>query len=376
MKRFFVLTFLFFTFGNPIYGESLQDKFANPPVPSYLVVNVDTGDIIIQKEPELPHAPASLAKMMTMYLVLDAIKEGKIHWNDSYTVPKRISTIVGSRARLWPGEKISIHDLFIAMVIGSANDGAAALAEITSGSQDAFVQAMNQKAAELGLAHTHYRSPHGLPAPEGAVHDFTTAVDLANLALALIQNHPEVLQFTGLKQAFIRQGKWRFINTNKLIGKFEGIHGLKTGFTNEAGYCLVATAKRGNLTLISVLLGAQSNKDRFKYTAQLLGDSFARFTNVNISCKGKTFDVPIPESDVPSDQGVTTKDLFFMAQKDLSNRLELELFIPSNLKAPIPQGQKIAEYIATADGKILARVDVYAKDEIKRAGFFKRHFGW
>jgi D-alanyl-D-alanine carboxypeptidase (penicillin-binding protein 5/6) len=347
----------------------------DPPVKAYLIVNADTGDILTQKNPNLSSPPASLAKLMTLYVTMEAIKNGKVSWDQIYTVPKWISLIGGSEAKMWNGEKISVRDLIKAAAVGSANDAAAALAEIVGGSQQVFVDKMNQKALELGLANTVFRTPHGLPVRKGTPKDSTTPTDLVKLTLAIFRHHPEILQYTGAKETYIRRGKWRFINTNKLIGKYPGMNGLKTGYTDAAGFCLVATAKQGDLRLISVVLGAHSNKERFLYTQQLLDDGFLRFKNVSIACKGKSFEIPVPESQNDYDLGEVKENLFFMAPKVKASQIQLELFIPNTLQAPISKGQKIAEYVATVDGEILARTEINAKEEVKKAGFFKKLFG-
>ncbi|MBI1871288.1 MAG: D-alanyl-D-alanine carboxypeptidase [Chlamydiae bacterium] len=342
---------------------------------SYLVINADTHDILVQKDPNEAHAPASLTKLMTLYLVLEAIQKGKINWEQIYTVSPRISSIGGSRAKLWRGEKISIRDLVKATVIGSANDAAVLLAEIVSGSQNSFVEIMNQRAHQLGLTQTIFRSPHGLPVPKDQPKDTTTASDLARLALALLRDHPNILEYSSVKETTIREGKWRFINTNKLIGKYPGMDGLKTGFTNDAGFCLVATVKKENLRLISVVLGAPTNKERFKYTRQLLDDGFSRYTNIFIPCKGKVFDLSIHHSSQKVDQGIACGNLLFMVPKNKASQVKFSLLVSPSLILPIAQGQKIGEYVATLDQEILAHVNVEAKDEIKKAGVFRRIWG-
>lgn len=350
-------------------------KKVDPPVKAYLVVNADTGDVLAQKNPNFSSPPASLAKLMTLYITLEAIKNGKVSWDQFYSVPKWISQIGGSEAKMWHGEKISVRDLFKAAAVGSANDAAAALAEIVSGSQQKFVDQMNQKATELGLSNTVFRTPHGLPVRNGGPKDRTTPTDLVKLSLAIFRHHPEILQYTGAKETYIRKGKWRFINTNKLIGKYRGMNGLKTGYTDEARYCLVATAKQGDLHLISVVMGANSNKERFLYTQQLLDDGFSKFKNVLIPCKGKNFEISIPESENLYDLGEVKDNLFFMAPKEKAPQIQLELFIPNSLMAPVPKGDKIAEYVASVNGEIIARTEIRAKEEVKKAGFFKRLFG-
>jgi D-alanyl-D-alanine carboxypeptidase (penicillin-binding protein 5/6) len=379
-KNFSIQILTVYLLSNVLLGQAgvspvKTQKPVDPPVTSYLVINADTGDIIMKKNPEEPHAPASLTKLMTLYLTLEAIKAKQISWDQLYTATKRISQIGGSEARMWPGEKLSVRDLVKASAVGSANDAAAALAETISGSQEAFVEKMNQKAQILGLKGTFFRTPHGLPVRQGTPKDTTTAIDLARLSLAILHYHPEILQFTSSKETYIRNGKWRFNNTNKLIGKYPGINGLKTGFTNDAGFCLVATAKRENLHVISVLLGAKSNKERFEYTKQLLDEAFSKYKNISVPCQGQSFEIPIPNSENAFDEGIAQNNLFFMVPIDRIPELRYELFIPNGIEAPLPQGQKIAEYAAILDDKKIAHTDVHAKNEIKKAGFFKRWFG-
>ncbi|MBI1884347.1 MAG: D-alanyl-D-alanine carboxypeptidase [Chlamydiae bacterium] len=371
LSIFFLLSIIPFS----LQAKELKPKGTDIPVSSYLVVNADTGDILTQKNKDAPHAPASLTKIMTLYLTFEAVHQGKIHWDSLYTVPLRIAAIRGSEAKMWQGEKISARDLVKATAVGSANDAAAALAEMISGSQENFVQLMNEKAKTLGLKQTVFRSPHGLPPALDTPKDTTTACDLVRLTLAIWRDYPEVFQYSSQKQIFIRQGKYRFINTNKLIGKYPGMLGLKTGYTDEALYCLVGVAKQGNMRLISVLLGALTNKERSEYTRQLLNDGFNRFTNVVVPCKGQVFDIPIHHGKPSSDQGIASDNLFFMVPKDKASQVKLSIFIPPSLEAPITQGQIIAQYIATLDEETLARVNIEAKEEVKKAGFFRRMWG-
>jgi D-alanyl-D-alanine carboxypeptidase (penicillin-binding protein 5/6) len=380
MKRIFlnfisVLTLVAPGLGATPISNVKNIKKVDPPVKAYLVINADTGDVLSQKNPDFSSPPASLTKLMTLYITLDAIKSGKVSWEQIYAVPKWISQIGGSEAKMWHGEKISVRDLFKAAAVGSANDAAAALAEIVSGSQQKFVDQMNQKASELGLSNTVFRTPHGLPVRNGGPKDRTTPTDLVKLSLAIFRHHPEILQYTGAKETYIRKGKWRFINTNKLIGKYPGMNGLKTGYTDEAKYCLVAAAKQGDLRLISVVLGANSNKERFLYTQQLLDNGFYRFKNVFVPCKGKSFEISIPDSEKTYDSVEVKDNLFFMAPKEKASQIQLELFIPNSLTAPILKGEKIAEYVASVDGQIIARTEIRTKEDVKKAGFFKRLFG-
>ncbi len=370
MKKI-IFIFLLFIIIAPLQAQPLE-KGPNIPVESYLVFNVETDTVIFEKNPNAPHAPASLAKLMTLYLTLDAIRNGKVKWDQLYTAPKHVCRVGGSKAKLWPGEKISIRDLYKAAAIGSANDAAAALAEIIGGSQTNFVNMMNIKARSLGLTQTRFVSPHGLPPRPNSPKDTTTAVDLKNLTLAILKNHPEMLQTTSLKETYIRKGKYRFNNTNKLIGKYAGMTGLKTGFTNAAGFCLVSTVKRGNLSVICVLLGAKSNKERFLHTQKLLNEVFLRFTNVSHFCKGKSFEIPIAESANRVDIGIAQRNLLFIGPKNAVSKIHYELFIPHQLKAPISQGQKIGEYVATWNGKVLARTNVLAQKPIEKKGLLKR----
>ncbi len=370
MKKI-IFSFLLLTSVTFLQAQPFE-KGPDIPVESYLVFNIETDTIIFEKNPNAPHAPASLTKLMTLYLALDAIQNGKVKWEQLYTVPKHVCRTGGSRARLWPGEKISIRELVKAAAIGSANDAAAALAEIIGGSQTNFVNMMNAKARSLGLTQTRFVSPHGLPPRPGTPKDTTTAMDLKNLALLILKNHPEILQITSLKQAYIRKGKYRFINTNKLIGKYPGMTGLKTGFTNDAGFCLVSTVKRDNLNIICVLLGAKSNKERFTYTQKLLNEVFSQFTNISIPCKGKTFEVPIAESKNATDIGIAQRNLSFIGPKNSASKICYELFIPHHLKAPIAPGQKIGEYVAKWNGKTLARTNILAKNPIEKKGVLKR----
>ncbi|MDP3981364.1 MAG: D-alanyl-D-alanine carboxypeptidase family protein [Chlamydiota bacterium] len=350
---------------------ALSDKAPDLPVKSAILMNAQTEEILYSKNPKHIQAPASLVKIMTLYLVFDAIDSGQISLHQQYRVSKAVSNIGGSQVFLKEGEKITVHELILSTAISSANDAASALAEIVGASREAFVKMMNQKAVELGLVDTVFRSANGLPKKNP---DQTTAADIAKLAFITIHKHPEILKYTTQRISHIRNNSFQLVNTNKLAGKYRGLNGLKTGFTQAAGYCLVATATREDISLISVVLGANTRKERFQHTATLLDYGFQQFKTVHIEAKNKVLFIPVPNGKKQWIYGICKNDLDFTVNKDEEALLELETYIPNSVQAPIHKGQKVAEFCATLNGQVLFSTDVLAREDLNQAGVFRRFF--
>lgn len=241
---------------------------ALPGVKSALMLNMDNGAILYQLNPDTPVAPASLTKIMTMFLTLDAVKAKKLSLNQKINISKSAANAGGSAMRLNPGEKVPVVRLLAGMAVASGNDAATALAQHVGGNQDKFVSRMNSKAARLGMKNTKFKNPTGLP----AAGQKTTARDLAALCRAYLKTHPQAARFHNMKY-FMHKGAVAR-NTNPLLGRVSGVNGLKTGWTIASGYNLIITAKRNNAKLLVIILGAQSKEARDQAAMRLLEAGF------------------------------------------------------------------------------------------------------
>lgn len=315
------------------YGAISADKIS---APSAVLIEAETGKVLFKKEANQVRACASITKVMTMILVMEAIDEGKLTMEDTITASAHAASMGGSDIWLEEGEVMTVHDLIKATMVASANDAAVALAEEVEGSEDAFVVKMNEKAKELGMKNTTFKNCNGLD-EEGHL---TTAYDVALMSQELIK-HKEIFEFTSIWLDYLRDGKTQIVNTNKLLKSYKGITGLKTGTTSQAGSCISATATRDGLTLIAVVLGGATGKDRFADAAALLDYGFANY------CIYKpTFEEDIPELTVINGMQPTLKAQAnlsgcFVIGKGKSKDVTYKLNLSEEVKAPVNKGDKV-----------------------------------
>ena len=259
MKRIFLFLCLFMYLAQP---SSLLAEESQPNLDlkgkSLILIEQDTGKVLYENNSDQPLPPASMTKMMTLLLVAESLEEGRVSINDTVIVSEHAASMGGSQIFLEPNEEMSVDDLLKAVAIASANDASVALAEYIYGSEQAFIQAMNDKVAELGLEQTHFQNTTGLPAED----HYSSAYDMAMIARELLK-YEFITDYTSIYEDYLRKGtedEFWLVNTNRLVKFYPGVDGLKTGFTQEAKYCLTATAKKDNMRLIAVVMGAESPK--------------------------------------------------------------------------------------------------------------------
>ena len=267
--------------------------------PSAILMDAATGTILWEKDAHTRLAPASVTKIMTLLLVLEALDSGKIGWDDTVTASDAAAAKGGSQVYLEPGEQLPLRDMLKAVVVSSANDCATALAEHVAGSEAAFVELMNQRAAELGMQETHFVNCTGLDDEPDAAEHLTSAYDIAVMSRQLLQ-HEEIRQYTTIWMDTVRDGQFGLSNTNKLIRFYQGATGLKTGYTAAAGHCLSASAQRNGIELIAVVLHCASSADRFTAAKALLDYGFANYALVQLETDGIT-PLPVKLGDRPAD---------------------------------------------------------------------------
>ena len=332
---------------------------------SALLMDAATGTVLYEKNAHEKLAPASVTKVMTMLLIMEAIDAGKIGWDDTVTASEAAAAKGGSQIYLKVGETMSVTDMVKSIAVSSANDCACAMAEHIAGSETAFVAMMNARAAELGMNDTHFVNCTGLDDEAEAKEHLTSAHDIAIMSRELLVNHPDIKKFTTIWMDTVRGGSFGLSNTNKLVRFYQGCTGLKTGFTSQAGYCLSASAQRDGLELIAVVLGAESSQDRFNACKQMLDYGFANFALVEPQLTGENrVAVRLGTGEtVAAVPAQLPKLLIDKAQRgDVTTEIRLE----ETVAAPVSQGQKLGTLTVKAGDQVLAQVNMVAAEAVPR----------
>ena len=332
--------------------------------PAAVLMDADTGKILYEKNAHEQRACASITKVMTLTLVMEAVDSGKIHMDDVVTASAHAASMGGSDIWLEEGEQMTVDDMIKATAVASANDAAVALAEFICGTEDDFVAAMNEKAKALGMDDTTFMNCNGLD-EEGHI---TSAYDVALMSRELIK-HEKIFDYTNIWLDNLRGGETQIVNTNKLLRSYDGITGLKTGTTGEAGACISATAERNGLSLIGVVLGADSGKERFRDAATLLDYGFANFESKELGLEEELAPIAVEggmEDDVSvSCEGVTGLTVPKGEGKGITQTVD----IPESLTAPVRKGDIVGKVVFTLNGEELASFDVTANDDVEEKSF-------
>ena len=332
-----------------------------------LLMEKTTGEVLYAVNEHEPLEPASVTKIMTILLVMEAIDSGQLQYGDVVTASAHACSMGGSQIWLKENEQMTVEDMLKAVCVASANDCSVALAEHLAGSEAAFVERMNQRAAELGMEDTVFMNPTGLPA-EGHV---TSASDIALMSRELILNHPDVRRFTTIWMDTLRNGEFGLSNTNKLIHSYEGATGLKTGSTDGALYCLSATAERDGMELIAVILKAPTSAQRFAGAQALLNYGFASYGLAEIQTPGDLALIPVR---LGAEKAVTARlegETALLAEKEKLGTLETELTMETELSAPVAEGQEVGRLTVTSGGETLAEFPLVADRAVARLTYWQ-----
>lgn len=339
----------------------------NFPAKAGVLIEAETGRVIFARNEHERLPPASVTKVMTMLLIMEAVDGGKASLDEEITTSRNAAGMGGSQIYLREGEVLSLEKMLEAIAIVSANDASTAVAEHLYGSTEAFIDAMNRRAEALGLKNTHFVNETGLP----DLNHYTSVYDVALISQELIVKHPGVLKYTAIKTDSIRNGEFVLWNTNRLIGEFPGADGLKTGHTQEAGFCLAATAKREDMRLISVVFGAPSNAERLRLTRTLMETGFRNYIRSVVAKKGEVAgEVRINEAigQVPV---VLAKDLAIVVERNRLAEVKKDLaLIPKT--APLPKGAVVGSLVAKVDDEIVGQAPVATEAPVGRANFLVR----
>lgn len=321
---------------------------------------------MLENNADEPLPPASVTKIMTVLLVMDAVADGRISMEDSVCVSEYAASMGGSQVYLEPGEEMSVHEMLKCVVVSSANDAAVALAEKVSGSEEAFVEAMNERAAGLGMANTVFKNTNGLDdSVEGHV---TSARDIAIMSRELITKYPEVLELSSIWMDSIRDGSFGLTNTNRLIRFYRGANGLKTGSTSKAGFCISATAERDGMQLIAVVMASPTRDERNETAKKLLDYGFAGWETAKTR-----YDEPMPEMKVlggtDNTVGLYCDSISLVLEKGQGAKMESKLYLPEYICSPVNEGDSVGRIDYYVGEKIVASLPVKAQKSVKRLGF-------
>ena len=354
MKRFLALLILAALLCVPVRAIDVA-------APSAVLMEKQTGTVLYAKDEHTPREPASVTKIMTLLLTMEAIDSGRLSYDDTVTGSAHAASMGGSQIWLKDGEQMTVRDLLKAVCVVSGNDAAVALGEHLAGSEAAFVEKMNQRAAELGMNDTHFVNACGLPAG-GHV---SSAHDIALMSRELILNHPDIRQFTTIWMDSLRDGASMLVNTNKLIRFYDGATGLKTGSTSSAGYNVSATAERNGMELIAVVMKGKTSDERFTDARTLLDYGFATYTLVTITPDAALTPLPVVLGERNAVQPVLTGDNTLLLEKTAAGTLEKNVVLPENVPAPIAEGDRLGELRVTdANGETVAVLPILAGESV------------
>ena len=332
---------------------------------SAFLMDVATGTVLYESDAHKPLAPASVTKVMTMLLIMEAIDDGRIRWEDTVTASEEAAAKGGSQIYLKVGETMSVSDMVKSIAVSSANDCACAMAEHIAGSESAFVDMMNLRAQQLGMQDTHFVNCTGLDDdPEAATH-LTSAHDIAVMSRELLKNHPDIKQYTTIWMDTIRGGTFGLSNTNKLVRFYPGATGLKTGFTSGAGYCLSASAERDGMELIAVVMGSETSKDRFAACKTLLDYGFANYALVEPELN-QQMQVPVKLGKEEFVNAIPAQNTTLLVDKSQKNAVKIQYSLDESVSAPVSKGQRLGTLTVTVGEQVISQIPLVAEKAVEK----------
>ena len=357
---------LLLTAGLVFYCLPLTALAAEPEVaaPSAVLMEASTGTVLFEKNSHERLAPASVTKIMTLLLVIEALESGRISWDDMVTASEAAAAKGGSQVYLEAGEQMTMDEMLKSVVVSSANDCATALAEHIAGSESSFVDMMNQRAKDLGMADTHFVNCTGLDDDADAAEHLTSAYDIAVMSRELLK-HDEIRNYTTIWMDTVRGGEFGLSNTNKLVRFYQGTTGLKTGYTSAAGHCLAASARRDGVEYIAVVLHCANSGERFQSARTLLDHGFANYAlakpspgeipTVAVELGQQDMILPVPADSTP-----------VLIDKSQKNAVTTQVEVTDRVKAPVEAGQRLGTMTLLAGDQVLATVPLVAPETVER----------
>ncbi|ADU30054.1 Serine-type D-Ala-D-Ala carboxypeptidase [Evansella cellulosilytica DSM 2522] len=371
MKKSFIVLllglYMFSSAGSALAEESTVDLADDAT--SAILIERDTGQVLYEKNSGEKLPPASMTKVMTMLLIMEAIDSGKITWDEKVRTSERAASMGGSQIFLEPGEEMTVEEMMKGIAIASGNDASVAMAEHLAGSEEQFVQMMNDKAKKLGLKNTHFVNSNGLPAEN----HYSSAEDLALMAKALLK-YEEITKYTSLYEDYLRQDtddEFWLVNTNKLVKFYPGVDGLKTGFTNEAKYCLTASANKNGMRIIAVVMGAPTPKDRNRQVTEMLDYAYSQYELQRRYDRGQVLgEAEVSKGSTKTVPALAKENVSLLMKKGenvegITERLEI-----NEIPAPVKKGDTIGTLYVEKDGKILSETTVVAEEDVSEASLW------
>ncbi len=335
---------------------------------SAVLMDAATGTILYETNAHERLAPASVTKVMTMLLIMEAVDSGKIRWEDMVTASEAAAAKGGSQIYLKVGETMSVSDMVKSIAVSSANDCACAMAEHLAGSETAFVEMMNARAKALGMNDTNFVNCTGLDDSEEAKDHKTSAYDIALMSRELLKNHPDIKRYTTIWMDTVRDGAFGLSNTNKLVRFYQGATGLKTGFTSGAGYCLSASAQREGMELIAVVMGCETSAERFSTCKSLLDYGFASFAVVTPQIP-EAAAIPVKLGVRDTVAAVPSEQTALLIDKSQRNMISYQTILEESVDAPVSKGQRLGTLSIMAGEQILAQIPLVAEEAVEKLTF-------
>ena len=371
MKKYVISFLLIFCFALLSFGGAVIDTYAanldesSFSAKSLYLMDYNSGQVLYEKDAEKKLPVASIVKLMTIELVCEKLESGELKLDDTVIVSQKAQSMGGSQVFIEEGGEYSVGDLLKSTIVSSANDASVALAETISGSEENFVVLMNKKAKELGLKNTNYVNCTGLPASN----QYSCAKDTAIL-LKNVLSHDDYHRYSTIWMDSLSHPKGRqseLVNTNKLIRYYEGCDGGKTGSTSEAGYCLVATAKRGDMRLIGSVLGAENGKKRFSETSSLLNYGFSNFENKQVVSKDSLLNdnLQVKNAKVDEVKIASKENIFVLSKKGSDDDITTKVELNSDLKAPLKKGDKVGRIFVMRNSEVVGECDIVSMDDVE-----------
>ncbi|SDC42841.1 D-alanyl-D-alanine carboxypeptidase family protein [Shouchella lonarensis] len=382
MKKLFVSLLVLMLFitnaGSAVYAEkenpasnvSLAEESA-----AAIVIERDTGKILFEKESHKQLPPASMTKIMTMLLIMEQIDEGSLKYEDQVRVSEKAASMGGSQVFLEPGEEMTVDDMLKAIAVASGNDASVAMAEHIGGTEEEFVKMMNEKAKQLGLKDTKFQNTNGLPVAD----HYTSAHDLAVMSKELLK-YENITAYTGIYEDYLRKGtdkEFWLVNTNKLVRFYPGVDGLKTGFTKEAKYGLTATAEKGGMRVIAVVMGAPTSKERNSQVTSMLDYAFNQYMTKPLQEQGDVMgEVPVVKGVEETVRAVTPDKVSVLLKKGTDTAdTEVKVEMAEALQAPVKKGDVVGHLLVQKNGQTLSKTQLVAETDVADASWwtlFKR----
>ena len=353
--------------------QAKEVRDSEKPYEAYIVMEASTGKVLEGDNTHLRWPPASITKLMIALLVMEKISTNEIKLTDKVTASRDAMNMGGSQVFIKEGETFTLEELMKAMLIASANDAAYAIAEFIAGSKDRCVDLMNEKAKALNMTDTEFRSVHGLPPSKGEEEDLTSPEDLATLARHLLK-YPKLVEWTSARTEPFRDETLIMVNHNKLLGRMSSVDGLKTGYYRKSGYNIVATARKGDLRLIVVVLGSPTAKARDDVVEEKVKKYLPLYEMVPIIKKGEMIDreIILTEATQRKLKGVTSDGFSYPMLIKKKSAIRKEILLPEKVSGEVKQGQKLGQVVVKLDEEVIGKVDIVSPSTIPKAGFFTR----